>query len=153
MTAMNRHRPKIKHGLSEHPLYKRWHMMKARCESPNIPAYQGYGARGIKVCERWQNFANFLGDMGECPEGLTIERRDNKGDYCPENCYWASRAKQMRNTRRNRLYTIDGVTKPRLDWCEEHDINVSTFRARMRNGWAIEDALCIPALKIGPYHK
>ena len=80
--------------------YYVWAAMVQRCTNPNSKDWKHYGARGITVCERWHSFANFLADMGEKPDGLMIERRDNDGSYCPENCYWADTITQARNKRR-----------------------------------------------------
>ncbi len=83
-------------------LYRRWALMKRRCESPSDPAWKHYGGRGISVCERWHLFENFLADMGEPPPGLTLDRIDNDGNYEPGNCRWATWKEQMNNQRRNK---------------------------------------------------
>lgn len=87
---------------TKHPLYKQYHAMLDRCKNPNNTAYAYYGKRGIKVCKRWQGldgFTHFIEDMGEKPENLTLDRRDNSKGYNPENCYWASRSQQQYNQR------------------------------------------------------
>lgn len=91
------------HGLSRTPTYKSWDAMIQRCTNPNHEAYERYAGRGIKICERWLNFANFVEDLGIRPAGTTLERIDNNDGYNPENCVWASWAVQGRNRRNVKL--------------------------------------------------
>lgn len=77
--------------------------MRNRCRNPKTPDYKHYGARGIIICERWNEFLNFLEDMGEPPPGMTLDRKDNNGPYCLENCQWIDRKAQARNRTNNRV--------------------------------------------------
>lgn len=86
------------------PPYRSWQAMKARCSNKNLKSYQHYGARGIKVCERWLSFENFLSDMGVRPEGTTINRIDYDGDYEPGNCNWADDAEQRASRRPSKFW-------------------------------------------------
>ena len=83
------------------PTYYSWQNMKARCLYPSVPMYPHYGGRGISFCERWAKFDNFLADMGERPEGTTLDRIDNDGNYEPSNCRWATPSEQQRHRTRD----------------------------------------------------
>jgi hypothetical protein len=133
-----------RHGLRSCPEYQIWKGMKARCSNPRHASYHNYGGRGIKVCERWlASFSDFLFDLGPRPSSNHwIERRNNDGDYCPENCEWKTRSEQARNMRKTKLVTFQGRTVPLVTLCEELGLNEKTVRTRMRQmKWSLEEAL------------
>jgi hypothetical protein len=106
--------------------------MKGRCGSPSNRNYKGYGGRGIKVCERWGRYENFLADMGRRPSPThSIERKNNNGDYEPENCVWATKKEQGRNKRNNRWFTHDGETLTLSEWARKRGIKRTTLRMRL----------------------
>lgn len=131
------------HGMRGERVYSVWSSMKARCQNIGDQAYYRYGGRGIKVCERWQAFEPFSEDMGSPPEGYSIDRIDNDGDYCPENCRWASDLQQARNTRVNRNISANGVTRCLSEWAEVTGINRKTIARRLDHGWSPLRALTL----------
>lgn len=139
----------MKHGYSSSKIYSVWKEIIQRCTNPNHKRWKDYGGRGIKVCERWLKFENFLEDMGENWKlGLTIERKNNKKGYYKENCKWATSKEQNRNSRNNRLETYKGKTQCLAAWAEEYDIIYNTLWDRLyRYGWSIEKALTTPVRK------
>ena len=92
---------------SKHPLYTTWTEMKRRCLSPNASHYHLYGGRGITVCAEWLDFETFVSDVGDRPEGHTLDRIDGNGNYCPENCKWSTQTEQLLNRRPWKLDATD----------------------------------------------
>jgi len=91
----------VRHLKTDTPSYKSWEMMIQRCTNPNFDGYFRYGGRGIKVCEEWRDFINFHNDMGDRPEGMSLDRVDVDGDYCKENCKWSNQTDQLYNKRKS----------------------------------------------------
>jgi hypothetical protein len=109
---------------------------------PSQDSYPIYGGRGIGVCDRWRNFENFLVDMGDCPPGQSLDRRDNNRDYEPGNCRWADGKTQGRNKRANHWITFKGETLTLVEWAERVGLKEKTLRARLvDHGWTLERAL------------
>lgn len=129
------------HGKTGSKEYIVYRGMIKRCTNPNEPSYKNYGGRGIAVCQRWlDSFENFLDDMGERPNGkFSLNRLNNEGNYCKENCAWSSDIEQHNNTRCNRYITRDGVTKTIAEWCRELGLNRSTVYARLY--WGVPEEL------------
>lgn len=132
------------------PEYRVWAGMITRTTNAN-PFLHGYGnymGRGIAVCERWLVFENFLEDMGRRPgPHFSIDRIDNDGNYCPENCRWATKKEQSRNTRANKMVTYNGETKCLAEWVDRVGIPRQTIRTRLRLGWTVEKAFETPVLR------
>lgn len=144
-TVSGKRSPTYRHGRTGTSLHKVWMGMIARCEIKSATGYKDYGGRGISVCDGWRGcggFEAFLADMGERPTALhSIERINNDGDYTPDNCRWATRREQDRNTRRSRLIVYNGESKTLREWSDEIEINYETLRQRIGRGWSIERAL------------
>ena len=136
--------PSKSHGMSgvnRARIYRIWANIKQRCTNPNNPRYADYGGRGITLCDRWLTFSNFYEDIGDAPEGLTIDRIDNDKGYYLENIRWVSRADNNRNSRRCVLVEIGGVKKPINVWLREFGVPYVTYKQRRRNGWGIISAV------------
>ncbi len=139
--------PNYKHGGKGTRLWSIYHNMKSRCYNSTTPAYHFYGERGIKVCSEWLNdFTNFRewALNNGYSDDLTLDRIDVNGDYCPLNCRWSTSKEQALNTRRNKMVTVNGETKPLSLWCEYFGINYRTVQDRLHRGWDIELALTSP---------
>lgn len=130
-----------KHGLTKIPEYKVWKSMKYRCSNPNLNNYKDYGGRGIKVCDRWLSFTNFIEDMGRRPSNKhSIERVNNDGNYEPSNCEWATTDKQSANKRQTLLTHFD-KTQTVPQWANELGIDRRKIYWRLKKGWTTERAL------------
>lgn len=121
-------------GGKHSPTFSSWNNMMGRCYRESHKSYPWYGAKGIKVCERWHSFENFLEDMGERPEGMTLDRKDLTQDYSPGNCKWSTRKEQDRHRSSNVMIEHDGRTMCATDWAKELGMNYHTFRYRHRVG-------------------
>jgi len=134
----------------EYKEYSIWMAMRQRCSNPNNVNYKNYGGRGIKVCERWDDFYNFIEDLGLRPQGLSIERVDNDKGYQPDNCIWADNLAQARNKQDTLRVSYHGVSKLFLEWCEELDLeetlglsNHSIYCRIFQYNWSVEKAFTV----------
>ena len=123
-----------------------WNGMLARCLNPQNPNYHRYGARGIKVCDRWrEDFVHFISDMGRRPSSQhTLDRINNDGDYTPGNCRWATMKDQCRNRRSSRYLTANGKTMTSAEWAENTGLSQSLIHARLKLGWSEDRAVNQP---------
>lgn len=146
------------HGYSRTPIYTVWTSMKARCYNENNWAYPYYGGRGIKVCDEWlgkdgaKNFCSWAFENGY--EGssnhrhCTLDRIDNDGDYCPENCRWVCAVEQANNKRNNRFIEFNGAMHTFTQWSKITGLPTTTIRSRIYQGWPTEKALTVPKKQI-----
>ena len=126
------------------PTYISWKSMKSRCLNPKAANYPAYGGRGITVCESWMVFSNFLKDMGERPDGTSLDRIDNTKGYCKENCRWVSFLEQGANKKNNLLITYQGVTKTAAQWSLDLGLAKSAVWQRIKKyGWSPEKAVSV----------
>jgi len=130
--------------------YRCWASMNKRCSNQNSKEWHNYGGRGISVCDEWiEDFDAFLAHIGPRPSSRhSIDRfPNNNGNYEPGNVRWATQKEQSRNTRVNRLITIDGMTKCLVELCEIYGITENAVSNRLKSGWSIEDAFKNPIQK------
>lgn len=134
------------HGMSNTRIYRIWKGLRNRCENENIPQYSDWGGRGITVCDEWRNFKPFYewAMSHGYSDDLSIDRIDNNGNYCPENCRWVTEKEQALNRRSNIYLTHDGVTKHISEWDKVIGSKKSgRVRARLNAGWSVADAVTI----------
>lgn len=135
---------RTKHKMSRSPLYGVWNTMKSRCCNPKSEKYKNYGGRGITICDEWLHDFQAFYDWAIANgyrEDLTIDRKDVNGNYCPENCRWATQKEQASNKTNNRMITLEGETRTLQEWCKITGISPSTVIGRTKRGWPIERAL------------
>ena len=124
-----------KHGCASRTkgrdrIYSIWVAMRQRCNDCNDRQFSDYGGRGIKVCEEWNDFSEFLSDMGERPEGMQLDRIDNDGNYCKQNCRWANRIQQANNRRSTRFHLINGEKISHTSLLKRLGMTRSKFRRK-----------------------
>lgn len=124
-------------------IYKIWRCMKGRCFQKSNNRYKDYGGRGIKICREWLDYSKFRewAISNGYKEGLSIDRIDVNGDYCPENCRWATAIEQANNKRNNAYITALGDTKTATEWSRATGIDASTILERIKSGWSEERAV------------
>lgn len=135
------------HGESKTKLYGVWNTMMSRCYNPKSERYNRYGGRGISVCAEWLHNYTAFRDWAIThgyADGLTIDRIDLDGDYCPENCQWVTSFEQMKNMSTNRFLTLNGETHILSDWARLTGISAATINKRLKRGWSVEKALTTP---------
>ncbi len=134
------------HGRSKTPEWHVWCDLRDRCSRPTNTSHANYGGRGITVCERWRDFANFYADMGPRPTSKhTIDRIDNNGNYDPSNCRWATRKLQRLNQRRTQLLEFQGITGTLTDLAKHFGISyTAAHQRRYTMGWPLDKILTTP---------
>jgi len=139
------------HGEANTDEYSIWVGMIYRCQHVQFAGYHNYGGRGIRVCDRWRRYEDFLEDMGRRPtKRHSLDRIDNNGNYEPGNVRWATRSQQMRNTRRSRNLTYNGKTMTVVEWAELLGWSDKLLEGRLRLGWAVDRILTEPPTRHGP---
>lgn len=138
-----------KHGLANSKLYRVYRAMISRCLNKKNKSYKYYGGRGIKVCDRWlESFENFYEDMGnKYSNGLSIDRIDVNGDYCPENCKFSNSIEQARNKTDNILIEYNNDKKILKDWADYYNLSYKAVWARINYGWDLEKVFNTPIRK------
>lgn len=149
--------------IAHHVLYHTWVAMKQRCYNDKHEAYHNYGGRGIIVCNAWrENFLQFVSDMGERPEHMSLDRIDVDGNYEPTNCRWADRKTQANNTRKKKHGTYvhytpnvvrktieyEGVLHSLKDLAKVAGVSHETIRKRLKNGMTPEAAVLTPLIRV-----
>lgn len=136
------------HGKSMSKIYRIWQNMKRRCSSDALgKERKNYFLKGIRVCDRWMEFDNFYADMGDAPDGMSIDRIDGSKGYEPSNCRWATPKQQGNNTSSNRIVEFNGEKFTLAQLAEKVGIKQNSLLYRIRRGWSVEDAATKPVQK------
>ena len=125
------------HGMKNTRTYKLWQAMKMRCNR----IHQDYSCRGITYCDRWESFENFYLDMGEVPNGMSLDRIDFNGNYEPSNCRWATQEQQANNKRSSVFIEWQGKKQTVTQWAKDLNMHPDKLRSRLRNKWSLERAM------------
>lgn len=142
------------HGFShKERLYVIWKGMHQRCNNPNWKGARYYYEKGIRVCDEWRDYTVFRewAMSNGYGETLSIDRIDNDGNYCPENCRWTNAQVQANNQSRNKRITFNGETKNMSEWADVFEIPYDTLKRRLGCGWSVERALTTPVRRHKPY--
>lgn len=133
--------PHYRHGMEHTAIYNTWAQMLGRCNNPNATSFKYYGAKGIKVCERWHDFRNFYADMGDKPEGKTLDRENNSRGYEPNNCRWATHKEQGRNKPNAIRLEWNGKLMSIGDIADLNGLTRRKLAERLRKGMSLSDAV------------
>ena len=129
------------HGMTKTRTYISWRSMISRCTLPSMPSYKRYGAKGIGFDKSWNDFNQFLKDMGERPEGMSLDRIDSSKSYSKENCRWATPAQQQANRKNCMHLTYNGTTKTAAEWASDLNLTKGAVWNRIKLGWPVEKAV------------
>jgi hypothetical protein len=137
----------VTHGKSRTPAWRSYHAMMTRCYNERQRTYQQYGGRGITVCDRWRaGFEFFYADMGDRPDGMTLDRLDVNAGYSPSNCRWATDDEQVNNKQDSVILEWQGERLNVAQWSAKTGISRGAIETRIKLGWDIEKTLTIPAV-------
>lgn len=131
----------ITHGMSGSRTYRIWRGILQRCKTVTSKKAHLYALKGISICPEWYSFVAFLHDMGEAPDGMSIDRIDGSLGYCKINCRWATPKQQGNNTSANKILSFDGKTMTASLWADHVGMKPNTLIYRIRRGWSTEEAL------------
>lgn len=135
---------RTRHGKARTRVYRIWQLMRDRVKNPNAPNYHLYGARGIGISIEWESsFEKFYADMGDPPQGTSLDRKDNNKGYSKDNCRWATPKEQARNMRTNRVVEFNGYSRCVSEWAEHLGISKTTLSKRLKR-WPLDKALTLP---------